>query len=330
MEKSPLSCKQNGNVDSDHTAQVNGIESNCTANNISVETTERGRGRRNRGKQRDSQQQQQQQHITQINKDNHSNSNTVRNPSPLSQQIEHCEACSRLEVELKKMRSEVNHLKQIENELRQKCDQNSTVKSCLQAKQKENDELEKKYVSRLAIIGPFPFQPNFTFIFTFANRSGYKSLRIHGKRIDKPCSRRTGNWLKSDGSANLLKHNWITNESNGNWSRRNCRGMCCNSRLPNVLIINGSIQFEIGLIAVKIVNCANKCWKMSASNWDAICPPLKSSRKRPNSKVELMSKRYAFRCPNEGQLFFSFFIFRVFLLIGFWLDGIILYYGIAA
>lgn len=148
MEKPLVSCKQNGNVEIEHTPQMNGLESNCTANNISVESTERGRGRRNRGKQKESQQQQHQ-HITQINKDNHSNSSTVRNPSPLSQQTEHCETCSRLEGELKKMRSEVSHLKQIENELRQKCDQNSTVKSCLQAKQKENDELEKKYVANI-------------------------------------------------------------------------------------------------------------------------------------------------------------------------------------
>lgn len=166
MEKSLVSsCKQNGNVESEHTSQMNGVENNCAANNISVESTERGRGRRNRGKQKETQQQQQHQHITQINKDNHSNSSTVRNPSPLSQQTEHCETCSRLEVELKKMRSEVSHLKQIENELRQKCDQNSTVKSCLQAKQKENDELEKKYVHRdphysnsiLTFVLPFQF-----------------------------------------------------------------------------------------------------------------------------------------------------------------------------
>lgn len=142
MEK-PV-CKQNGNADSDTQVNNSGVENNCT-NNISTETTERARGRRNRGKQKDQHHQQHQQHhITQINKDNHSNSNAVRNPSPLSQQLDHCETCGRLEVELKKMRSEVSHLKQIENELRQKCDQNSTAKSCLQAKQKENDELEKK------------------------------------------------------------------------------------------------------------------------------------------------------------------------------------------
>lgn len=134
MEK-PV-CKLNGNAESD--TQINGMENNCT-NNINTETTERSRGRRNRGKQKDSQQ-----HMTHTNKDNQNNSNLVRNPSPLSQQIEHCESCGRLEIELKKIRSEVSHLKQIENELRQKCDQNSTAKSCLQAKQKENEDLEKK------------------------------------------------------------------------------------------------------------------------------------------------------------------------------------------
>lgn len=44
------------------------------------------------------------------------------------------------------MRNELNHLKQIEIDLRQKCENNANVKSCLLAKQKENDELEKKYV----------------------------------------------------------------------------------------------------------------------------------------------------------------------------------------
>lgn len=132
-------CKQNGNTE--HDTQVNGVVENTNTHTVNTETTERSRGRRNRGKQKESQQ-----HASQINKDNHNNSNAVRNPSPLSQQIEHCESCGRLEVELKKVRSEISHLKQIEHELRQKCDQNSTVKSCLQAKQKENDELERKYV----------------------------------------------------------------------------------------------------------------------------------------------------------------------------------------
>lgn len=98
-------------------------------------------GRRNRGKQKDISQ-----HNAQLYKDNHNNINVIRSSSPLpsQQQPEQCESCSRFEIELKKMRSEISHLKHTENELRQKCDHSSNVKSCLQAKQKENDELEKR------------------------------------------------------------------------------------------------------------------------------------------------------------------------------------------
>jgi hypothetical protein len=53
-----------------------------------------------------------------------------------------CESCLRFEAELKKLKSEVNIIRQIEMELRQKCE--SQLKSCLQAKQKENDELQIK------------------------------------------------------------------------------------------------------------------------------------------------------------------------------------------
>lgn len=195
MEKSLVSCKQNGNVESEHTPHMNGMESNCTANNISVESTERGRGRRNRGKQKESQQQHQNQHqhITQINKDNHSISSTVRNPSPLSQQTEHCETCGRLEVELKKMRSEISHMKQIENELRQKCDQNSNVKSCLQAKQKENDELEKKYVCLSVCSKRTILNDLFSPYLSLHDLPGYKSLRVPDSLIVKPCSKRIEN-----------------------------------------------------------------------------------------------------------------------------------------
>lgn len=45
---------------------------------------------------------------------------------------------------MKKYRAEISHMKQIENELRQKLDANLTSKSTLQAKQKECDELEKR------------------------------------------------------------------------------------------------------------------------------------------------------------------------------------------
>ncbi|KAI9576751.1 hypothetical protein GQX74_010733 [Glossina fuscipes] len=55
-----------------------------------------------------------------------------------------CESCLKLEADVKKYRSEILHMKQIENELRQKLDNNLTTKSCLLAKQKECDELEKR------------------------------------------------------------------------------------------------------------------------------------------------------------------------------------------
>lgn len=47
-------------------------------------------------------------------------------------------------MEVKKFKSEVSHFKQVENELKQKIESNSNVKSSLHAKQKENDELDKK------------------------------------------------------------------------------------------------------------------------------------------------------------------------------------------
>jgi len=56
-----------------------------------------------------------------------------------------CESCLRLEVDIKKFKNDIGHMKQVENELRQKIDSHLTTKSCLQAKQKENEELEKKY-----------------------------------------------------------------------------------------------------------------------------------------------------------------------------------------
>lgn len=48
---------------------------------------------------------------------------------------------------MKKIKSEVSHFKQIENELKQKIESNSNAKSNLHAKQKENDELDKKFVT---------------------------------------------------------------------------------------------------------------------------------------------------------------------------------------
>lgn len=67
----------------------------------------------------------------------------MANLSPLPQI---CDSCNKFESEIKKCRTEISQLKQIENELRQKCEQNNIMKSCLQVKQKENDELEKKLV----------------------------------------------------------------------------------------------------------------------------------------------------------------------------------------
>lgn len=105
-------------------------------------------GRRNRGKQKDSSSQQQNQchsHSQSANKDNQNHLNVVRQLLPLtSRQSESCKTCIRLEFELKTMRNDINQLKQSENELQRKCDQTINVKSTLQAKQKVNEELEKR------------------------------------------------------------------------------------------------------------------------------------------------------------------------------------------
>lgn len=70
-------------------------------------------------------------------------SNTISNvASHIVNKI--CETCLRLEAEIKKYQTEISHMKQIENELRQKIDANATAKSCLQAKQRENDLIEKR------------------------------------------------------------------------------------------------------------------------------------------------------------------------------------------
>uniref|UniRef100_A0A182P8D9 Macoilin n=1 Tax=Anopheles epiroticus TaxID=199890 RepID=A0A182P8D9_9DIPT len=57
-----------------------------------------------------------------------------------------CESCPRLEGDLKKLRSELSSHRQTENELRQKYDSTtSNLKSCLQAKQKEYDDMQTRY-----------------------------------------------------------------------------------------------------------------------------------------------------------------------------------------
>lgn len=78
-----------------------------------------------------------------------------------------CESCIRLETEVKKLKADCAHLKQIENELRQKVEVNSGVKNSLQAKQKENEELDKRYI----LIS----LPNF--IFKFKKKSCFQNSR---------------------------------------------------------------------------------------------------------------------------------------------------------
>lgn len=55
-----------------------------------------------------------------------------------------CETCARLEAEAKRLKSELNVLKHLESEMREKNEINSTIKTCLQAKQKEIDETHNK------------------------------------------------------------------------------------------------------------------------------------------------------------------------------------------
>ncbi|XP_034480180.1 macoilin isoform X2 [Drosophila innubila] len=159
----------NGNAlqfDAEETATV--VESTPQVEKVS-------KGRRNRGKKdnaaKDNQSQQQaQQHnkdnnAASSNNNNNNNNNSNNDASSVSSSasstssnataaaISHiaskvvskiCETCLKLEADVKKYRAEISHMKQIENELRQKLDVNLTSKSSLQAKQKECDELEKR------------------------------------------------------------------------------------------------------------------------------------------------------------------------------------------
>lgn len=47
-------------------------------------------------------------------------------------------------MEVKRMKTEVSHMKQVENELKQRTDTNANLKTNVQAKNKEIEELEKK------------------------------------------------------------------------------------------------------------------------------------------------------------------------------------------
>ena len=64
--------------------------------------------------------------------------------SNLQQYAPLCDACPKLESENQKFKVELAQSKQIENELRQKIELNATTKSSLQAKTRENEELDKK------------------------------------------------------------------------------------------------------------------------------------------------------------------------------------------
>lgn len=77
----------------------------------------------------------------------HDNQSHNNKQTPTVQQV--CEYCQRLENELKKLKNDVNHMKQVEHDLRQKLESTTSAKSSLQAKQKENEELDKKFVGKL-------------------------------------------------------------------------------------------------------------------------------------------------------------------------------------
>ncbi|XP_068144549.1 macoilin-2 isoform X1 [Drosophila tropicalis] len=78
------------------------------------------------------------------NTNNNNNKNAIISQLASKVVSKICETCLKLEADVKKYRAEISHMKQIENELRQKLDVNLTSKSLLQAKQKECDELEKR------------------------------------------------------------------------------------------------------------------------------------------------------------------------------------------
>lgn len=85
------------------------------------------------------------------NTQNGSNQQQQTGPPPppviqtVVQTVKVCETCARMEADAKKLRTELGQLRQNENELRQKYDSNTTnLKSCLQVKQKEHDELQTR------------------------------------------------------------------------------------------------------------------------------------------------------------------------------------------
>lgn len=156
-DKGNSETKQHSNITNDHqngsysdsSSTKNKLNGNCASYEMevepqpvaaavlstsnSIELPEKNKNRKNRFKQ-----QQKDNQITETNNHHHHN-NQHQQTIP---QI--CDSCLRLENEAKKLRTEINHSKHIENDLRQKIETNGNLKSCLLAKQKELDDIEKK------------------------------------------------------------------------------------------------------------------------------------------------------------------------------------------
>ncbi|GAB0093983.1 Macoilin [Sergentomyia squamirostris] len=146
---SPSSTKSSQSNKVQHNGGINYINSSEQHHDTPDVSAERGKNRRNRTKQKDtgsSSSSRDNHHHQQSNGgDSGAPSTPITNHSQTSQTLPQvCEACQRLEGDVKRMRSDLQHMKQVEHDLRQKVDSGATIKSCLQAKQKENDELEKK------------------------------------------------------------------------------------------------------------------------------------------------------------------------------------------
>lgn len=185
QQKSSNGCpdangQSDGSPSSTKSSQINkvqhnsGINYNCNSEQHGDTTTdvsvERGK-KRNRTKQKDIH------HVNGVEGHVQTNHNQTSQTVP---QI--CESCLRLEAEVKKMRSDVGHMKQVEHDLRQKLDSGATIKSCLQAKQKENDELEKKLVNIVFFICGF----NFLMLIIFFSKE-FKISIIRGTLTGKIC-----------------------------------------------------------------------------------------------------------------------------------------------
>lgn len=163
--------KQNGNIAAME-MELNAVSAAQNNDNNSGESLEKSRGRRNRAKQKDaaaaaaaaaqqnSKDNQQSSvgsggsavnhhhnhhpYVPEIKENGTSHTAVSQATSVANSMPQTCDSCHRLEAEIKKIRNENHQLKQYEADLRQKCDINANMKNCLLAKQRENDELEKK------------------------------------------------------------------------------------------------------------------------------------------------------------------------------------------